>query len=1050
LKNNIVLFLLVSLLAIQCSAPDEAQIDIHKGDHIILLGNNLCSRMMNYGYFETELQLRYPDSTLYVRNMCDGGDTPGFRPHSGRNDPWPFAGAKEIQTDLAQASGSIGHLETPDEWLTRHQADVILAFFGYSESFNGPEGLPTFEAELRAFIEHTQSQEYNGETEPRLSLVTPIAFEDLTAKYDFPDGKLENQNLELYTNAIIAIAAEFNVPVVDAFQPSKQWFAASSELTVDGSQLNDAGYQKFAPFLADAVFGENPIVDESNRELVQEAVNEKNWFWHNDYKIPNGVHVFGRRYDPFGPDNYPFELRKIREMTDIRDRAIWQANTGQIMNLVAADRETITLPEVESNYIPGDYGRGLDEYLYGDDAIETIKTPKGYKIELFASEEEFPDLANPVQISFDNKGRLWVAVMPTYPHWKPGDPRPNDKLLILEDTDGDGKADKQTVFADGLHIPVGFEFAPEGVYVSQGTNLKLLKDTDGDDKVDEVEIIMSGFDDHDTHHVISAFCADPSGAIYMGEGVFLHTNVETAYGPVRATNGGFYRFNPQRRRLERTAQLSIPNPWGIAFDDWGQPIFAETSGPAVRWMLPGTVKSRYGVATHKSKDLIKDENKVRPTSGLEFVSSSHFPDEVQGDLLICNSIGFLGMKQHIIRDSETGFETDLRHDLFVSSDKNFRPVDMEFAPDGSLYFLDWHNVLIGHMQHNARDPYRDHVHGRIYRITYPSRPLVKPAKVVAATIPELLENLKLHEYRTRYRTKRELRGRNHREVLSALTSWVEKLDTSDDRYEHHLVEALWVTWGLNNIDRDILDMVLTAEDYKARSAGVRVVRYMGHQLEDQTALLKNAASDDEGRVRLEAIVAASWLDKEDGLEIINEAAQYPLDDWMVHAHKTAEAHLNGVSLNSKEKELKRPGKLDDEEWASYKRGHEIFMRDGYCETCHQENGMGLGASGYPPINGTKWVQGNEERIIKLALKGLHGPITVLNKEYPGQVPMTPYEGLLNDQEMADVLTYVRKSWSNSASVIQPETVKRIREEIKDKKGFYKPEDLLNEYPIGTD
>ena len=108
--KRILFLLLITILAIQCSAPEEAQIDIKKGDHIILIGNNLCSRMMNYGYFETEMQLRYPDSTLYIRNMCDGGDTPSFRPHSGRNDPWAFPGAQDLQTDLAQPSGSIGPL----------------------------------------------------------------------------------------------------------------------------------------------------------------------------------------------------------------------------------------------------------------------------------------------------------------------------------------------------------------------------------------------------------------------------------------------------------------------------------------------------------------------------------------------------------------------------------------------------------------------------------------------------------------------------------------------------------------------------------------------------------------------------------------------------------------------------------------------------------------------------------------------------------------------------------------------------------------------------
>ena len=189
-------------------------------------------------------------------------------------------------------------------------------------------------------------------------------------------------------------------------------------------------------------------------------------------------------------------------------------------------------------------------------------------MDLFASEKEFPNLANPLQISFDDKGRLWVAVAPTYPHYRPGDSMPNDKLLIYEDTDGDGKADKETVFADHLHLPIGFEFAPEGVYVSQEPNLVLLRDLNGDDRMDSAEIILGGFDTHDTHHAISAYSADPSGAFMLCEGVFLHSNVETPYGPVRCVDGGFLRFSPQRGHLERTAQLSIPNPWGVTFDAW--------------------------------------------------------------------------------------------------------------------------------------------------------------------------------------------------------------------------------------------------------------------------------------------------------------------------------------------------------------------------------------------------------------------------------------------------------------------------------------------------
>ena len=1037
----------IALSAFKLVKPDSTALKIKKGDHIILIGNNLGSRMMNYGYFETEMQLRYPDSMLYIRNMCDGGDTPGFRPHSGRKLPWAFPGAEQFQTELAKNSNSEGFYDSPDTWITNHKADIIIAFFGYNESFEGPMGLENYKAELEAFIIHTLKQKYNGTTSPQLALVSPIAFEDLSGKLDLPNGKIENKNLELYSMAMKEVAAKHKVHYLDVFNPVKQWYDTNEKaMTIDGSQLTEAAYAKFAPLLANGLFGKTNIKPaiEGKRKLVHAAVQEKNWMWHNDIKIPNGVHVFGRRYNPFGQDNYPAELKKIREMTAIRDQAIWLALKGEKMDLDAADKNTTSLPKIETNYNPDK--NGSLKYLYGEEAIAKFKLPAGYKIDLFASEVEFKDIENPVQLSFDNKGRLWVATMPTYPHWQPGDKKPNDKIIILEDTNGDGKADKQTTFLDGIHLPVGFEIAPEGVYVSQGTNLVLYKDTNGDSKADSKEILLSGFDDHDTHHAHHAYTTDPSGAIYMGEGVFLHTNVETAYGPVRATNGGFYRYNPARHHLERTAQLSIPNPWGIAFDEWGQNFFAETSGPDVLWMMPGSVKPRYGVATHKSTNLIEDKHRVRPTSGLEFISSRHFPDEVQGDMLINNTIGFLGTKQHIMQESGTGYATKHRQDLLVSEDRNFRPVDMEFAPDGSLYIVDWHNVLIGHMQHNVRDPLRDHSHGRIYRITYPSRPLVKPAKIDGASIEELLNNLKLPEYRTRYRTRRELRGRPANQVLAQISSWTAKLDKKDPKYEHHLLEALWVSWGLNKVDQKILRQLMQANDYRARAAVVRVLRYTGHQVADQTNLLMKAAADLNSRVRLEAIVTASWLGKDKGLPIVLEAGKKPLDEWMVPAYETAIAHLNG-----KEREVKKEEPvltdLKGTDRDLFVKGKAIYMRDGFCNTCHQGDGKGLSSSGFPPITGTKWVTGSEERLIKLVLKGLYGPIEVLDKKYPGQVPMTPFAGMLNDEEVAAVLTYVRNSFGNKASAVSPEKVKTTRASIKDKTGFYSPEELLSQHPL---
>jgi mono/diheme cytochrome c family protein/glucose/arabinose dehydrogenase len=717
------------------------------------------------------------------------------------------------------------------------------------------------------------------------------------------------------------------------------------------------------------------------------------------------------------------------------------------MDIESADAKTSLLPPVQTNYKPKDPNATV-RYLYGQEALDKFTVAPGYKIDLFASEVEFTDLANPVQISFDNKGRLWVAVMPTYPHWKPGDPKPNDKLIILEDTNNDGKADKQTTFADGLQLPLGFELAPEGVYLSQGTNLMLLKDTNGDDKADTCEILLSGFDDHDTHHAHHAYTTDASGAIYMGEGVFLANDIETSYGTVRGTNGGFFRYDPKKKKLDRIAQLSIPNPWGIAFDEWGQPFYMETSGPDVTWMTPGTVKPRYGEATPKSETIIEEKHRVRPTSGLEFVSSRHFPDEVQGDMLLNNTIGFLGTKQHKMFDAGTGYSTQHRQDLVRSSDVNYRPVDLEFAPDGSLYIADWHNVLIGHMQHNIRDPLRDHTHGRIYRVTYPSRPLVTPSKIDGASIPELLNNLTLPEYRTRYRTLRELREHPASAVLPELKKWIGKLDKNSPQYEKLLLEALWVSWGQNKVDQPLLRQLLKAKDYRIRAAAVEVVRFSGNELADKPALLMGAAKDDSGRVRIEAIVAASWLSKEKGLPVILEAGKKPLDSWMIRSHAAAEAHINGLALNRKKQETveKAPtaAGIKPEVMA---KGKAIYMQDGYCNTCHQADGKGLEAAGFPPLNGSKWVTGNEDRLIKLVMKGLYGPIEVNGKQYPGQVPMTPYAGMLKDDEMAAVLTYVRNAFGNKAPAVTPEKVKAIRASIKDKTGFYTPDELLKLHPM---
>ena len=556
-----------------------------RGERIVLIGNGLAERDVYYHRIETELALRYPEHELFFRNMGHVGDTPGFRPHPSRASQWAFPGAEKFHPELNVHKGQ-GFFPTPDQWLTHLKADTIIAFFGYNESFDGPTKVANFEAELDAWVEHTLSKAYNGQAAPRVVLVSPVAYENQSALRDLPDGKKENANLQLYAAAIASVAKKRGLTFIDVFNPMQALYSlARQPLTTKGFIPNDEGYRHLARLLANGAFGSQAIVSKADPTLVHGAVKQKDYFWNNDYNLVNGVHAYGRRYGPYGPQNYPDEVKKTREMTALRDTLIHAVASGRKQDLTVDDSQTHVLPPVPTNYQPS-VKNGTPSYLPGEEGVAALKVPEGYQVQLFASEKEFPNLANPMQLSFDNKGRLWVAVMPAYPAYRPGDALPNDKLLIYEDTDGDGKADKETVFADNLYLPIGFEFAPEGVYLSQEPNLVLLRDTDGDDKADRTEIILGGFDTHDTHHAISAYTADPSGAFMLCEGVFLHSNVETPYGPVRCVDGGFFRYSPQRGMLERTIQMNIPNPWGYVFDRWGQDFFIHTSGTPLNWSLP--------------------------------------------------------------------------------------------------------------------------------------------------------------------------------------------------------------------------------------------------------------------------------------------------------------------------------------------------------------------------------------------------------------------------------------------------------------------------------
>jgi putative heme-binding domain-containing protein len=654
-------------------------------------------------------------------------------------------------------------------------------------------------------------------------------------------------------------------------------------LTINGIHLNEKGNEQLAKVIDEALFTGKPAGDRDPKALerLRQAILDKNFYWFERYRTTDGFSIYGGRADlrfVDGQTNREVmkrEMEVLDVMTANRDGRVWAVARGK--DLKVDDNNTPPFIPVKTNK-PGPLPGGKHIFLDPVKSIDRMTVGKGMKVNVFASEKQFPELVNAVQMTWDTKGRLWVAVWPTYPHWKPKEEM-NDKLLILEDTDGDGIADKCTVFADHLHCPTGFEFVPGGVLVAQAPDLMLLQDTKGTGKADVRKRVLHGLDSADTHHTSNSFVRDPGGAVYFQEGTFHHTQVETPYGPPqRCANAGVFRYDPRRQKFDVYITYGFANPHGHVFDRWGQDIVVDGTGanPYHAALFSGHLdfpqKHAHPPQVYSPKD--------RPCPGMEILSSRHFPQDAQGNLLVANVIGFQGIRRIQLSDDGSSFTGTYLESILSSTDPNFRPSDLKVGPDGALYFTDWHNPIIGHMQHNLRDPSRDREHGRIYRVSCPDRPLDKPIKIAGEKVDKLLDLLKDSEDRVRYRARIELGDRPTEATMAALAKWIDGLEKSDAELEHHLLEALWLHQSHNVIDVPLLDRLLTAKDFRARAAATRVLSYWFDRIPESLDRLKKLAADEAPRVRLEAIRAASFFNEPEALEVIPISQELPSDKYL--------------------------------------------------------------------------------------------------------------------------------------------------------------------------
>ncbi len=485
---------------------------------------------------------------------------------------------------------------------------------------------------------------------------------------------------------------------------------------------------------------------------------------------------------------------------------------------------------------------------------KTFVVPDGFEVNLFAAD---PMIAKPIQMNFDETGRLWIVSSEVYPHIAPGAPM-SDRVVVLEDNDHDGVSDKTHVFAEGLLIPTGIAPGDGGVYVANSTQLLHFADDNNDLKADSKRVVLSGFGTEDTHHILHTLRWGPDGYLYFNQSIYIHSHIETPWGVRRLNAGGIWQFRPETLELG-VFMRGLVNTWGHHFDRFGQSFATDgAGGEGINYIVPGAY---YFTAADAPKIL----NGLNPGSpkhcGLEIVETPMLPPEWQGSAITNDFRGHRVCRFQLTED-RSGFVSREQQEVIKSDHVAFRPIDVKLGPDGAIYIADWYNPIIQHGEVDFRDPRRDHTHGRIWRVTWKGAPKRRLADPTKASNTELLEQLRSDDNFHRQAAKQILRRRGDA-VLADLRQWLDTIPKNETT-EHLRLEALWVFQSLRTQNHALLHELLQAQDGRVRAAAVRVLSHW--RLDSPAAgkpLLAAAVNDVHPRVRLEAVRAISYSPNQD-------------------------------------------------------------------------------------------------------------------------------------------------------------------------------------------
>jgi putative heme-binding domain-containing protein len=836
-------FSLLSLTLLQAQ-PFE----LRPNDVIALTGGSNIERTRFNGYLQTSLIASKPELKIKVRNFGWEGDTVFEQWRDGGNyqnlDPKRAAAERRIQAE----SGTDSWRQQRDwrQQLKEVGATVVIAQFGQMESLNGVEKLPQFIEAYEKLI-----AEFADEGR-RVVLVAPVPFE----------GSLEAQNAAIlqYSQAVKALADRLGHPFINL---SSLMMATTPRRMDNGYQLNEAGHHMIANMIAEGL-GLKPVTNEPVRAQVLEF--ERLWF---DYWRPmNWSFLMGDRTNvPYSRDwkdstkrLFPQEMQDFLPLLDQAEKNIWAAMEGKPVTPIGVRSSIPVEPPTAKPQSP-------------EEELASFQIMDGFAVNLFASEAD--GIVKPIQMRWDERGRLWVACAVSYPQIKPGE-KANDYVLVCEDTDGDGKADKFHKFVEGLFMPAGLELGDGGLYVAQGTELLHFKDTDGDDKADTKRIVLGGFGTADSHQMINCINWGFGGELWFTQGHHIYSRVETPYGVETLNRAGVWRYRPRTGHLDPFFQWSSAgaNCWGVTTTEYGQAFHKSGANIGSWFTTPGMVRSDLAVNAQAMNLCLAPIKQV----GQEFLHSSMFPKEMQGRIVIGGYYANL-LEWHELKFENGMFSTTRLSNIIETKNNVFRPVEVRMGPDGGIYVADWYNPIIGHYQASYRHPDRDKEHGRIWRVTWKTGTKVKPVNLVNQSAEELLEHLDSKERWAWYQAKRLLIEHDTKEVLAALETWTPKQN------DYRKLQALSLYEAHESPRPDLLKALLRSTDARIRAYATRTISTWARhgRLPDALPLLEAQIADEDALVRLEAIVAASYIADARSAVIAARALDKEFNGYHLHA-----------------------------------------------------------------------------------------------------------------------------------------------------------------------